>query len=185
MPNSQASHIALKSRPRRREAQGAAGQGLVEFALTIPIVLFIIWAIIEMGWLLFVYSSVASASREAARYGAAVDNFDDCTGIWDAAKRVGFAAGIDDANILISYDNLKNGAVHTAIDGGCDTLNPAEIVPGARILVQVTATYSPLVPLPLSDLTLQSDNAHTIVTDLYIARKDTGGGGGGGGGAWS
>ncbi|MEN4041110.1 MAG: pilus assembly protein, partial [Anaerolineaceae bacterium] len=46
------------------------GQGMVEFALAIPVLLLILFGIIEMGRLMFYYSSVATASREAARYGA-------------------------------------------------------------------------------------------------------------------
>ncbi len=174
MPKSQTLFKGWNYMLRREKAHGQTGQGMVEFALTIPILLLVLWAVIEFGWMLFVYSSVSSASREAARYGAAVDNFSDCAGIRDAAKRVGLAAGIDDANITIVYDHLKSGASHT----GCESLATGDIVPGSRIQVDVATIYSPLVPLPLPDLNLQSSNAHTIVTDLHL----TNGGGGGGGG---
>jgi hypothetical protein len=150
------------------------GQGLVEFALAMPVLLLILLGIIEMGRLLFLYSSVASASREAARYGAAVDNFSDCTGIHDAAKRVGFFAGIADGDITIYYDNLKNGATHT----GCPP--PAsQIQPGTRIIVYVSSNYEPIVPIvPVPDFTIQSNNTRTIISNLYLV-QNTGGGGGG------
>ncbi len=166
------SHLWLKAsnlKLSRKAPREMAGQGMVEFALTIPVLLLVLWGVIEFGWMLFLYSSVASASREAARYGAAVDNFSDCAGIREAAKRVGFAAGIQTGNITIRYTDLKGGATHT----GCETLSTADIVPGSRIEVEVSVDYSPLVPLPLPKFTLQSINAHTIVTNLFLVERST------------
>ena len=54
------------------------------------------FGIFEMGRAMWVYTAVANASREAARYGSSVSNNDedtprylDCAGIRAAAKRVG------------------------------------------------------------------------------------------------
>ncbi len=88
----------------RRDREQHRGQGIVEFALAVPIVLTMLWGVIEAGRLLFIYSSVASASREAARYAATVDQFNDCAGIRDAAKRLAFFAGVSDDTIDIEYD---------------------------------------------------------------------------------
>jgi hypothetical protein len=149
------------------------GQGLTEFALAIPILLLILLGVIEMGRLLFFYSSVASASREAARYGAAVDNFSDCTGIRDAARRVGFFAGIEDSDISISYDNLKNGATHTNCPPPVN-----QVVPGTRIIVAISADYAPVVPLvPVPSFPVESNNSKTIISNLYLAQNSGGGGG--------
>ena len=46
-------------------------QGLVEFALVLPILLVLMMGLIEFGRLLFIYSAAATASREAVRYGSA------------------------------------------------------------------------------------------------------------------
>ncbi|NIN68292.1 MAG: pilus assembly protein, partial [Anaerolineae bacterium] len=71
------------------------GQGLVEFSLVLPLLLIFFMGIIEFSRLFIIYTTVTSASREAARYGASVgDNpsgiprYHDCVGIMDAAKRV-------------------------------------------------------------------------------------------------
>jgi len=47
------------------------GQGLVEFALVLPLLLLLLVGVVELGRMLVIYSSVNAASREAARYGAA------------------------------------------------------------------------------------------------------------------
>ena len=82
---------------------------MVEFALVLPILLVTMFGIMEFGRLLFIYVTTASASREAARYAAAVgisDNgvefYNDCAGIRAAAQRVGVLAGIQNNDIIIS-----------------------------------------------------------------------------------
>jgi TadE-like protein len=78
-------------------------QGMVEFALVFPVVLLLIYGIMEFGRMIYIYSSVTTASREAARYGVAVGTvggvprYLDCPGILDAAER---------AAILVPMDNM-------------------------------------------------------------------------------
>jgi hypothetical protein len=57
------------SRIRRRWIdRDAAGQGLVEFALVIPIFLVIVFAVFDVGRVVWARDSLTSAAREAARY---------------------------------------------------------------------------------------------------------------------
>lgn len=53
------------SRSRRRHA---TGQGLVEFALVIPIFLFVLLGIVDVGRAVWANDSLANAAREAARW---------------------------------------------------------------------------------------------------------------------
>jgi Flp pilus assembly protein TadG len=55
-------------RPRARERDEA--QSLVEFALIVPMLLILIFGIIDFGMGLRAYISVAAATREGARYGS-------------------------------------------------------------------------------------------------------------------
>ena len=48
------------------------GQGLVEFAVVMPMFLTLIMGIVELGRLMIIYTGATTASREAARYGASV-----------------------------------------------------------------------------------------------------------------
>ena len=83
-------------------------QGLVEFALILPILLLVVVGVLEMGRLLFVYSSVTSASREGARYGSAVGQvngvprYQDCGGIRSAALKAGAFANMQADDIAIA-----------------------------------------------------------------------------------
>jgi Flp pilus assembly protein TadG len=47
---------------------GARGQGLSEFALVIPIFLFLVLAILDLGRVVWANNSVTNAAREAARF---------------------------------------------------------------------------------------------------------------------
>ena len=90
------------------DTRGARGQGLVEFSLIMPLLLLVIVSIVDFGRLMFTISSVASASRDAARYGASVgtDAFDiahyqDCTGIRGTVERLSYFLEL---NIVIEFD---------------------------------------------------------------------------------
>ena len=127
------------------------GQGLVEFALTLPLLLMLFFGIIEFGRLLFFYSAVTTAAREAARYGSAAGGYagsgnyyQDCDGIRAAAKRIGVFAGVSDGDISITYDE---GPGSTAF-GNCPVGGTGpELSRGYRIIVDVSTEFTPIVPL--------------------------------------
>jgi hypothetical protein len=159
----------LKRRIGNRNPKAHKGQGLVEFALILPVFLMLIMGIVEFGRLMITYSGVASASREAARYGASVgtnasgvQHFRDCTGIRDEARRVAPLAPLADSDIVIEYDNPATG-FHTS---ACP---PVQLALGDRIVVTVTFTFEPIVPLiNLPPLPLQSTTARTVLRDIYV-----------------
>ncbi len=155
-------------------------QGMVEFALAIPVLLILLFVVIEGGNFLFAYASATSASREAARFGAGIDNYTDCDAIRAAAKRVGFYARIDDADIIIRYDN---GTVNYSMPASCSTPIPyanqcpagghytGSVQYGDRIVVFIRGSYSPIVPIDLpSGYCIQSWNAHTIISEVPADR---------------
>ncbi len=175
---------------RKMKSQG--GQALVEFALAFTIFLLVVLGIIEFGRLLVAYSSVYTAAREAARYGAAVDAssgtplYNDCAGIRAAARRVGFLGMIDDKDLAnkvqISYDNLTNidvtdpNLADLDADGTLDTFTSCPclhngkneyVTSGSRIIVKVTTTFSFIV-LNLPQITVTSTTYRSILKDIEI-----------------
>ena len=60
----------------------ASGQGLVEFALVLPVLLLILVGLSEFARVFAIYSNLFNAAREGTRY--AMVNGDDLTGILDA-----------------------------------------------------------------------------------------------------
>ena len=155
-----------------RGRRGRAGQGLVEFAIALPIVLTLIMGIMEFGRLMITQTAISSASREAARFGAAVGNddlgilppYEDCVGIRDAAKRVTKAfIPVEDAAINIQYDKGPG----TAIYSNCSP--PSETVQlGDRVVVSITTTYEPLIPLGFGSFEVISVSKRSIAKGIVV-----------------
>lgn len=162
------------------------GQSMLEFALALPVLLLIVFGIIEFGRLLLVYSSVFAASREAARYGASVDatdngpRYQDCAGMRAAAVRAGVFAGITPGNVEIHYDSGQYTPDQSfyglpTCTGSSSGYN-AQL--GDRIIVQVSVPYRPIVAYgPLMGIFLDQNGnfrqisnivARTIILDVYM-----------------
>ena len=149
-----------------------AAQGMVEFALTLPIILMLIFGIIEGGRLMLTYASVAAAGREAARYAAGIGNlssgiimYNDCAGIRDAAKRIGAFAGVNDDDIHIFHDTGPG----TTITEYCNPSNTTSIDRGDRITVAIDVAFSLVAPLvPIAPLSLHTENAHTLLEGAEV-----------------
>src|SRR3989304_3850937 len=55
--------------------RGAGGQSLIELALVVSVLMFMLIGIVEYGFLLNQYLNLLDATRETARYGAGKDPF--------------------------------------------------------------------------------------------------------------
>jgi Flp pilus assembly protein TadG len=143
---------------------------MVEFALVFPIILLLTYGIIEFGRMVYIYTSVISAAREAARYGAAVgDNaggvpyYKDCPGINAAARRSAILTTITVDQIW--YDTGPGAAPH--ISNSCVPAIPIEF--GVRIGVHVNAQYRPVIPfLGVPNVSFTAQNARTILVRIPI-----------------
>jgi Flp pilus assembly protein TadG len=56
---------------KSQRAKHTRAQGMVEFALALPVILLLLFGIIEFARLLVTFSAVYTASREAVRYAVA------------------------------------------------------------------------------------------------------------------
>lgn len=149
------------------------GQALVEFAIAFPVFLFIVLGIIEIGYLMFVYSSVYSATREAARYGSSVGSNEagvshekDCSGIRQAAYRIGGLVGVTPASVDIRYDT---GPTDTRSYDDLPTCeeNPATKL-GDRIVIRVSLIFKSLIGI-LPSMPVQNSDARSIIKSVDIA----------------
>ena len=85
------------------------GQSLIEFALVLPILLLVLFAIIEFGLAIMTANVLHTASREGARL-AAVKTMADSIAVQNRVLEILLAANITDASINIIYD-LDNHTV--------------------------------------------------------------------------
>lgn len=152
-----------------------SAQGMVEFALVLPIILLIIFGVIAFGHLFFVYSSVVSASREAARWGAAtgastngIPHYKDCDAIKATAVRVGSLAGVATNSVQVSYDKGPGDANNYSC--------PYDASIYDRIKVTVTVNYTPFLPLVnLPGFPITATSKRTIMLAQSVGEVPAGG----------
>ena len=86
------------------------GQELVEYALTLPILLLFVLGIMEFGVAVFAYNSIANAAREGARVGAVAQGTQQEVEqvVTDAA--IGRTGGLrlTPANVTVNFEELDS-----------------------------------------------------------------------------
>src|SRR5688572_10393690 len=157
-------------------------QAMVEFMLVMPILVVLLYGIIEFSRLVFIFASVSNASRQAARYGSGAGEvndgttyYQDCEGIRDVANESAILTEFEDINITYDRGLTTDGDQIPLVDidpnPDADTC-PVEdnlIQNGDRIIVQVTANYEPILSLiPIDPITVVSANARTFLISIPI-----------------
>lgn len=133
---------ALVARGRR----GTRGQGLVEFALVLPVFLVLLLALFDAGRVLYVQNTITQAARDAVRVGAVSTDYTQ-----------------------VKYDSIRNKALSSAIGVSITGMNvtgqaavacstpdttssttcfyPDGITAGKRVVVNVSVTVPLITPL--------------------------------------
>lgn len=160
-------------------------QAMVEFMLALPLLVVLIYGTIEVARLVFIFSSVANASRQAARYGSGageIDNvafYQNCAAIREVANRSAYVVPFDE--ITITYDRgvNQNGSqipisnVNPSPDSDTCPIKDGLIRNGDRIIVKVTASYEPIISIiPLEPLKVVSASARTFLISIPILGSD-------------
>ncbi len=152
---------------------------MVEFALILPLLLLLMAGIVEFGRMFAIYNSVSNASREAVRWGSVVGDSDpnqdgaqyyflNCSGIRAAARRSAILTPLADNDIVIAYEKANADGGFTQI-GNCvqNTQPDSPIENGYRIVVTISAAYSPILPLlPFPTQTFSFSAARTIFPNV-------------------
>ncbi len=168
---------------QRKRFNGKRAQAMVEFAIAMPVLLLMLYGLMEFGRMVFIYSLVNTASRDAVRYASAYGYSDDgylkyryCAGIRAVAKQAAYIVPLVNSNITITYDSGPNTS--SLFVNGCNNDNPnaagedtrvGNINSGTRVTVTVQATYTPLIGfLKLTPKALSSTNSRTILGVLSL-----------------
>ena len=153
-------------------------QAMVEFAIALPVLLLLLYGILEAGRLLFVYSTVVTASRQAVRYGSAtgqgnngVPRYNDCGGIRTAAQAVGYLGPFD--TVSLAYDGGPGTGQTAYCPSGSttDSSLTTDILEGnrTRLVVTVTENFRPLVRLvPFIQRNISATSRRTILYSVPI-----------------
>lgn len=115
---------------------GRSGQGLVEFAIVIPVFLVILMGVVDLGRGIYMYNGVAEAAREIARVtsvhpGSTLGNSAETAAVIATQRRL--------------VPNLGN-PTFTCVDIDGSVLATA-CIPGRSVRVTIVAPYTPVTPL--------------------------------------
>lgn len=141
---------------RRCTARSRRGQTIVEFALTLPIILLVMVMIAEFGWFVAQSSASISAAREAGRYASSVGagggtfRYLHCDGIRERARNAtDMVTTLTADRIEIRYINDAGGVI-----GACDSAEVGSAGPAdsaiprfARAEITVRVPYQAMTPL--------------------------------------
>jgi Flp pilus assembly protein TadG len=126
-------------RPRQ-----SGGQALVEFALVFPILMLLVFGIIDAGRLIFTYNTIANAARSGARVaivnqstsGASTCDTTQPTA-WPTGCAIAAGVGINvtTADVAVGYRNPSDTGACASPSIGC------------LAVVTVTGRYQPLTPV--------------------------------------
>ena len=95
-----------------------AGQDLVEFAMVLPLFLFLTLGVIEFSLLYFQYSTVANAAREGARAGIVMPNeLCNQTCLDEHSKEVAGAmtTGLNPADLHVEVEHPAEGLITVVV----------------------------------------------------------------------
>ena len=97
------------------------GQAVVELAITLPILIMILCAIIDFGWLFMNQNSIDYASREGARY--AIVNASSKTAIEAHIRAIAPDNIASTATITVTFTNTSNPRLGDVIIDISDDVN--------------------------------------------------------------
>lgn len=132
------------------------GQELVEFALILPLLLLLLFGIMEFGVVVFTYNTLANVGREVARYGAVhpedaeIESYINDEILGDPHR---WTTGIHADSVLITPTLRNNGPLTSTVN------------------VTVTYTYELLTGPVISALGGKPDIRLRTVTTMYTERS--------------
>lgn len=132
------------------------GQGLMEFALVLPLFLLLLMGIVEFGYVFTVYTGLFNAAREGARYGVVRPK--DLAAIERRTREKIFIVNPQNATVEIWYDHGPRTERFT---------DPQQVKVGDRVVVAVSydvPTLTPFIQPFARSFRVQTTAARTIAT---------------------
>jgi Flp pilus assembly protein TadG len=143
----------MKQVARPSKVPRERGQGLVEFALVLPIIMLLIFGAVDLGRAVYAYNTIANAARDGARVAAVnqIATSPDCnedrpvenpaTPHWSITRCAANSAvtlGVRDTDVTVAYSTPSG----TSLPCTWPTINV-----GCIASVTVTYTYVPITPV--------------------------------------
>jgi hypothetical protein len=156
-------------RKTHKQNQKQNGQALIEFALTLPILLIIIVGIMDISRIFFAYTQASNSLRSALRFAEVLGipgdtpPYLDCSSMEDVAKDNWFASN---QNITIRYLKSNSSQAYS-----CDSVQANLLDNGDILQIQLTAEVDPFF-LPFGALEINFRGQRTIVKAITPGAND-------------
>ena len=152
----QARSTKSRSSPTAAHTRREAGAAAVEFALVLPILLALIFGMVNFGFIFAAQISLNSSARDAARAGVVnplAGLPQDCSTIATSARSTALTIGLDTAKISITVTG-PGGTCTSPAGGGATTGDGTKTMctqPATAVVPQlkVVLTYTAVSPVPL------------------------------------
>lgn len=121
--------------------RGERGGAAVEFALIAPLLLLLVFGIVDFGWMLMKANLVSNTTRDAARMASLAGTYDEIESSVEASLE---SSGIDpaDVDVVISCTNASGSNCDNS-PGSYD----ANATSGSTVTVTVTYTHDWITPI--------------------------------------
>ena len=136
----------------RRNRQDA-GATLVEFAIVLPLLLLLLFGLVEFARIVSEFTTVRTAAREGARFATTVDaasgtpNYADCSGIVAAAQSRAVVGNLESIEVVWSFPTGGTFSCSDTNDVDPTWTTEDAIPAGTEISVTVTSAFDSIVPI--------------------------------------
>jgi len=122
----------------RGKRHGQLGDGLVEFALILPVLMLFIMGILDLGRAVYAYNVVANCAREGARYGLTSPT--DDAGMVSVSTSA--AVGLDHTQMTVTVTHPTTDSIRVVVRYTFHLVTPlvAEALSGRSTLVLSSST---------------------------------------------
>ena len=155
---------------RLRRRSRSRGQGLVEFALVVPLIVFLLFGVVDLGRAVFTYNTVSQAARSGGR--TAMVNQERAK-IRTSAINAAPTLRLTTSNVSICFKDAHT-TERDCDDTFVDTCPRSQRVVGCLVIVTVRTTYRPMTPVfaqLFSSFTLTATSVQAIE---YVCPARTG-----------
>lgn len=130
--------LAVLCRARR----GEQGTSVLEFALVLPVLLAMIFSIVELGSVYFANATVHKAAQVAARYAVTGNGFEDGTRLAKIIAEAQRVADVLPGSVTVTVRSWESSAAASGVGSEGDAGEPCELVE-----VEVRYPYDALTPI--------------------------------------
>ncbi|TVR75835.1 MAG: pilus assembly protein [Sphaerobacteraceae bacterium] len=124
------------------------GQGMVEFALVLPVFLAITLGTIELGWLVFANHTLTNATREGARYAMV------------HGQRSGDVATVSTVAPVVQDFGGRFASEITVTNV---EFTPDTAEPGSQVLVETSYDHAPIIGMIIGAGTINLTSSSTVI----------------------